>query len=69
MSNGEFKTIEGSVLRATLRSKGLPGGGESICCGGRKRFSRDYESQLKALGYTGAYKVKENGIIVAFIKL
>lgn len=69
MSSNVFTPIEGSELRAKLRSKGLPGGGEQICCGGRKKFSRDYETQLRRLKYTGSFAVMENGIVVAFVTI
>ena len=69
MSSTEFKKINGSKIRSELRSTGLPGGGEQICCGGRKKFSRDYESQLKRLGYKGSFQVLENGIVTAFITI
>lgn len=63
-------TLSGSVIRDQLRKKGLPGGAEVICCGGRKQFSRDYGSQLRRLKYpSGEYTITENGIIVAFISL
>ena len=63
-------TLSGSSIREQLRKRGLPGGSEVICCGGRKRFSRDYESQLRRLKYpSGEYTITENGIIVAFISL
>ena len=69
MSNSSFKTIKGSMLRAELRAKGIPGGSEIICCGGKKKFSRDYESQLKSLGYKGSFKIEENGAICGFITI
>ena len=56
--------ISGSQIRAMLRSRGLPGGKEKSCCGGRKIFNRDYASQLKTLGMTGAYQVTEGGAVV-----
>lgn len=63
-------TISGSSIRQQLRAKGIPGGAEVICCGGRKQFSRDYESQLRRLRYPkGKYSITENGIVVAFISL
>lgn len=62
--------ISGNEIRKQLRAKNLPGGGETICCGGRKRFSRDYETQLKRLKYPkGSYRITENGIVTAFITL
>jgi hypothetical protein len=62
--------LSGSDIRRQLRSKGIPGGAEVICCGGKKRFSRDYESQLRRLKYpSGEYTITENGIVVAFISL
>lgn len=69
MSSNSYEYIEGSKIRSMLRSRGLPGGGETICCGGRKRFSRDYTTQLKRLGYKGSFKVTENGVITAFITI
>ena len=63
-------TIDGSLLRKQLRDKGLPGGKETVCCGGRKHFSRDYETQLRRLKYPkGDYTIKEGGIVSAFITL
>ena len=63
-------TIDGSLLRKQLRDKGLPGGKETVCCGGRKHFSRDYETQLRRLRYKpGSYTITENGIVSAFITL
>lgn len=64
------RQLDGSFIRKQLRDNGLPGGGESICCGGRKRFSRDYQTQLRRLKYPkGDYTITENGIVVAFISL
>lgn len=64
------RQLDGSTIRKQLRDKGLPGGAESICCGGRKRFSRDYQTQLRRLKYpSGDYTITENGIVVAFISL
>lgn len=62
--------IEGSVIRKQLRDKGIPGGKETVCCGGRIRFSRDYETQLRRLKYPkGEYTIKERGVVSAFISL
>ena len=62
--------ISGNEIRRQLRERNLPGGGEVICCGGRKRFNRDYETQLRRLKYpNGEYQITENGIVTAFITL
>lgn len=62
--------IEGSTIRKRLRDLGLPGGNEVLCCGGKKRFSRDYQTQLRRLKYPkGDYAITENGITVALISL
>ena len=55
------KKIEGSAIRSQLRSRGLPGGTEKVCCGGKVTFSRDYATQLKALGMKGNFKIYERG--------
>ena len=63
-------SISGAVIRQQLRAKGLPGGNEVVCCGGKVRFSRDYETQLRRLKYPkGDYTILENGITVASISL
>lgn len=59
--------IEGSSIRSRLRSKGLPGGGEKVCCGGRRTFSKDYERQLKSLKMKGTFKVFERGVLMAVV--
>ena len=59
--------IQGSDIRKRLRNLGLPGGSETRCCGGRLKFSRDYESQLKSLKLRGRFKVLEGGVVVADI--
>jgi hypothetical protein len=59
--------IAGEFIRSELRRKNLPGGKEIRCCGGRVRFSKDYKSQLKALGMSGSFEVTEQGAIVAFV--
>lgn len=65
MSNSKQSIkIEGSAIRAKLRSAGLPGGGEKICCGGRRVFSRDYKTQLKKLNMRGSFQVFERGILM-----
>lgn len=58
------KKIDGSIIRSMLRDRGIPGGAERECCGGRKLFSRDYGAQLKALGMSGDWIITERGIIV-----
>ena len=64
-----MKTIEGRELRRLLRAKKLPYGDETTCCGGRVKYNTDYKKQLSLLGMSGEFSVKENGIIVAFIKI
>lgn len=59
--------IEGSSIRSRLRSKGIPGGAEKVCCGGRRVYSKDYERQLKALKMSGTYKVFERGVLMAVV--
>lgn len=59
--------IEGSSIRSKLRAKGLPGGNEKICCGGRRVYSKDYERQLKTLKMSGTYKVFERGVLMAMV--
>ena len=64
------KELDGAFIRKQLRDKGLPGGAEVACCGGRKKFSRDYETQLRRLRYPkGEYTISEGGRVVAFISL
>lgn len=62
--SSRYVQISGSQIRAMLRSKGIRGGSEKVCCGGRKVFSRDYASQLKALGMSGAFCITEGGAVV-----
>lgn len=61
----EFKKIEGSVIRQRLRTAGLPGGQERVCCRGKISFSKDYETQLKRLGMYGKFDVLERGVLAA----
>lgn len=62
--SSNFTNIEGSAIRKLLRERGLPGGKEKTCCGGRTIFSKDYGSQLKALGMVGNWNVTERGILM-----
>ena len=62
--SSHFTKISGNQIRSMLRSRGLPGGKEKACCGGRKTFNRDYASQLKALGMRGAFEITEGGAVV-----
>lgn len=62
--SSDVKKIDGSTIRSMLRDRGIPGGAERECCGGRKLFNRDYAAQLKALGMTGDYIITERGIVV-----
>lgn len=66
MSN-DFIEIEGGSIRSRLRAAGLPGGKETVCCGGSIKFSKDYESQLKRLKMKGKFKVLERGVVMALI--
>lgn len=52
-----------------LRSKKLPYGEESTCCNGKVTYNKDYKTQLKLLGMTGDYIIKENGVITASVKV
>lgn len=60
-------SIEGSSIRSKLRSRGLPGGNEKVCCGGKRVFSKDYERQLKALKMSGTFKVFERGVLMTVV--
>lgn len=62
-------TIDGKELRRMLRSKKLPYGEESTCCNGKVTYNKDYKTQLKLLGMTGDYIIKENGVITASVKV
>ena len=62
--SSQYTNIEGSAIRKMLRDRNLPGGKEKTCCGGRAIFSKDYESQLKALKMTGRWAVTEKGILM-----
>ena len=62
--SSEFKTIDGSLIRSMLRERGIPGGIEKSCCGGRRIFDRDYSTQLKALNMPGDWVITERGIVV-----
>ena len=64
-----YQKIEGGNIRAMLRSRGLPGGVEKICCGGRRSFSRDYLSQLRSLKFKGKFIITERGVYAATIEL
>lgn len=61
--------IDGKYIRQQLRVKHLPYGEETVCCGGRVKFSKDYAKQLKLLGMKGNYTVKEHGVVAAFVKV
>ena len=61
--SSKYVQISGSQIRAMLRSRGLRGGSEKVCCGGRKVFSRDYAAQLRALGMSGAFRITEGGTV------
>lgn len=62
--SSEFKTISGDQIRNMLRDRGLPGGYYKECCGGRRIFDRDYESQLKRLKMVGKWSITERGVLV-----
>jgi hypothetical protein len=64
-----YTKISGSSIRQKLRTLGLPGGTERVCCGGRVSFSRDYESQLRALKMKGSFKIMENGAVVEVVTI
>lgn len=64
---GTKTRIAGEFIRSELRRRNLPGGKETVCCGGRVRFSKDYKSQLKALKMSGSFEITEKGVIAAFI--
>lgn len=59
--------IAGEFIRSELRRRNLPGGKETVCCGGRVRFSKDYARQLKSLKMSGSFEITEKGVITAFI--
>lgn len=63
MSSG-FTTIDGDQIRKMLRDRGLPGGSYKECCGGRRVFDRDYETQLRRLKMTGKWTITERGVMV-----
>ena len=65
----EYTKIEGAYIRKQLRNRGLPGGNERICCGGRIQFSKDYRSQLKALKMHGNFKICERGVVMDVVSI